>query len=110
MSSKDNLMNASYPKSAYKWSQKYADFVIGFISQSRVSADQRFLHMTPGVHIDVSGDGLGQQYVTPEEAVGKRGADVVIVGRGITGAADSRGTAHLYRQKGYEVYVQRLAQ
>ncbi|CAG2112974.1 unnamed protein product [Medioppia subpectinata] len=109
MSTKDNLMNSAFPKSAYKWSQKYKDFVIGFICQSRVSADQRFIHMTPGVHIDVSGDPLGQQYVTPEEAIKKRGADVVIVGRGITGASDREfdHTLQLYQKRAFEAYLNR---
>ena len=44
--------------------------------------------MTPGVHISVDSDGSDQRYVTPHTAVMDRGADVVIVGRGVTQAPD----------------------
>ena len=38
-----------------------------------------------------SSDGLGQQYISPEEAVGVRHTDVIIVGRGITQVRTSGG-------------------
>ena len=107
MSSKGNQLNASSSQTAYKWSKQFDDFIIGFICQSRVSADQTFLHMTPGVQIDSTGDGLGQQYVTPEDAILRRGADLIIVGRGITNASNPQTMAKLYQQKGFESYLKR---
>ena len=46
--------------------------------------------MVVGVKIEDAGakEGLGQQYISPEDAVLVRGADVIIVGRGITHSSD----------------------
>ena len=107
MSSEGNLLNQNYSQTAYKWAKKYNDFVIGFICQSRVSADQSFIHMTPGVRLSVSGDSLGQQYVSPKEAI-NRGADIVIVGRGVAEANDCESAAQLYRTQAFEAYLERL--
>lgn len=59
------------------------DFVIGFISQKKLTDEPAFVHMTPGVKLTPGKDSLGQQYVTVEDAIKKHGTDIVIVGRGI---------------------------
>ena len=41
--------------------------------------------------LETGSDGLGQQYISPEEAVGVRHTDVIIVGRGITQVRASGG-------------------
>src|SRR3989338_7130901 len=80
MSSKGHLMNANYQENALKMAEQYADFVIGFITQHALSADPHWVHFTPGIQLEVTQDALGQQYITPEEALLKQGADIMIVG------------------------------
>lgn len=36
-------------------------FVLGFVAQSSVSRDPRFIHFTPGVQLKKTSDALGQQ-------------------------------------------------
>lgn len=36
-------------------------FVLGFVAQSSMSSDPRFIHFTPGVQLNKTGDALGQQ-------------------------------------------------
>ncbi|XP_033752120.1 uridine 5'-monophosphate synthase-like [Pecten maximus] len=108
MSSAGNLATGEYTKAAVKMAEGNKDFVIGYISQSRLSTDPDFVHMTPGVKIQMGGDSLGQRYVSPQTAVTERGADVIIVGRGITGASDPLGAAKEYKQAGYSAYLNTL--
>ncbi len=72
------------------------DFAIGLIAQRRMEGvglregerqddTEDFLVLTPGIGLDVAGDGLGQYRSTPEVAVLGCGWDVIIVGRGIYG-------------------------
>lgn len=55
-----------------------------------------------------TGDGLGQQYTTPEDVLRNRGSDVIIVGRGILAAPDKLSAAESYRKSGWEAYTKRL--
>jgi orotidine-5'-phosphate decarboxylase len=66
--------------------------------------------MTPGVKIDDSGatEGPGQQYATPQSAVVTKGADVIIVGRGITHHSDPAAVVEMYRKSGWESYLNRI--
>ncbi|OTF82635.1 Phosphoribosyl transferase domain containing protein [Euroglyphus maynei] len=111
LSSQGNLMPADYAQEAYKMAIKNSDFIVGFISQAKVSADPAFIHMTPGVKIgDDKSDKLGQQYTTPEDAVQNKGADLIIVGRGIISKLDSsfeefEANILSYKQRGYDAYI-----
>jgi len=112
-------------------------------SQRRLSKDPTLLHFTPGVALAATGqpscnskarreskrcpagDGLGQQYNTPEVVLGsERQSDVIIVGRAIIKvhhcvhelasswlgqAADPAQEAQKYQRAGWAAYEKRTA-
>jgi hypothetical protein len=49
--------------------KQFGDFVAGYVCQSPLDGDPRFLYWTPGVKLAQGGDALGQKYRTPETAV-----------------------------------------
>lgn len=108
MSSSGNLLDAFYAQKTVEMADQHADFVMGFISQSQVSSNPAFIHMTPGVHMAAQGDPLGQQYQSPEDVILKRNCDVIIVGRGICQAPNFREAAGQYRQAGWDAYLKKL--
>ena len=118
MSSENNLMDAAYTQKSIEIAQQNRDFVIGFISQRSLNsaADDNFLCMTPGVKLPppgaaadaIAGDGLGQQYRTPEQVILKDGCDVVIVGRGIIAANNRKSEAERYQAEAWKAYERRI--
>lgn len=118
MSSAGNLFNsAGYRSETLAMARRNKEFVMGFIAMGAIQDDgaekvageeDDWIVMTPGVNIESKGDGLGQQYKTPEYVVGERGSDVIIVGRGIYGSGDMVGTAEEYRRRGWEAYERRV--
>ena len=110
MSSSGNLATGSYTEATVKMAEDNSDFVIGFISTSKVSKNPAFIHMTPGVKLQPGGDTLGQQYLTPEEVITNRGCDVIIVGRGIYAATDPVEATKNYQEAGFNAYKAGLEQ
>ncbi|XP_039263610.2 uridine 5'-monophosphate synthase-like [Styela clava] len=108
MSSKGNLADANYTKATVQMAEDHRDFVIGFISTSKVTTDPTFLHMTPGVKLQPGDGQLGQQYLTPDEVICKRKCDIIIVGRGITLAANRLQAAIEYKNAGWKAYLDRV--
>ncbi|KAM9225105.1 uridine 5'-monophosphate synthase [Dugong dugon] len=108
MSSSGSLATGSYTKAAVRMAEEHSEFVVGFISGSRVSMEPEFLHLTPGVQLEAGGDNLGQQYNSPQEVIGKQGSDIIIVGRGILTAPNRLEAAELYRKAAWEAYLSRL--
>ena len=66
------------------------------------------LYYFSGVKLSSGRDSLGQQYITPEEAILKKGADVIIVGRGILATDNPVQTAIQYKETGYKAYEESL--
>lgn len=110
MSSEGTLTSQEYVQGCTKMAENHTYFVVGMVSQSCVSSDPRFILFTPGVQLKEAGDALGQQYVTPKAAVLERGADVIIVGRGITQAQDPAAAALMYKEEAFVAYMERTAQ
>lgn len=106
MSSEGTLAKGNYTDETVRMAEADPDFVIGFISMRKLSADPRWIYMTPGVQLATGKDGMGQQYQTPESVV-RAGSDVIIVGRGIYGAKDPKTQAKAYRQAGWDAVMKR---
>jgi uridine monophosphate synthetase len=90
--------------------EKHQDFLVGVVCQSPdIVQNPGLLQLTPGISFDCQGDGqLGQQYCTPEDAVLSRGADIGVVGRGITKVEDPIMTAKKYRDRLWAAYEKRV--
>ncbi|XP_054716664.1 uncharacterized protein LOC129226096 [Uloborus diversus] len=108
MSTKGNLIDETYTKRIVEMGERNLDFVMGFISQHKLIEHDSLLHMCPGVGIHEEYDKLGQQYKSPEKAI-EDGADVIIVGRGITQAVDVSKTAIEYKNRAYDAYLKYIA-
>lgn len=107
MSSAGHLMGSDYIKQTLHMAEQYPEFVIGFITQHAVSPHPQWINMTPGIKLQIEGDSLGQQYITPQKAILDNGADIIIVGRGILKAADPLAEATIYREHGWNAYKKR---
>lgn len=108
MSSKGNLASGleGYTTKTVEMAEAAKEFVCGFISQGRLAGDD-FLYMTPGVQLEKGGDALGQQYNTPDNIIGDRGSDVIIVGRGVYQSDEVATSAASYREAGWQAYMKR---
>jgi orotidine 5'-phosphate decarboxylase subfamily 1 len=110
MSSKGNLIDTNYTQKTVEIAEAHQDFVIGFICQNTISHKQGLINFTPGVSMFEQGDAVGQTYNTPEMVIAK-GADVIIVGRGIYAKktpAEQIKAAEDYREAGWAAYQNRV--
>ncbi|XP_012228432.1 uridine 5'-monophosphate synthase [Linepithema humile] len=109
MSSKNALTTGDYLKSAVSIAEMASDLVVGLVSQSDLSAQPGLLQLTPGVKLSKSDDGLGQQYNNPQSVI-NAGADLAVVGRGVTEAlSDNWLTVTLeYKKQLWEAYKKRI--
>lgn len=72
-------------------------------------SSEEFVYMTPGVQVGATGDGLGQQYQTPDHVIREKRSDIIIVGRGIYRADDPKKAAQAYREAGWVAYQERIS-
>lgn len=125
MSTAGSLAQGAYTEEAVRMARAHRDFVVGFIAQRRMEgvglreneslhSEEDFLILSPGVGLDVTGDGMGQQYRTPRQVVLDSGCDVIIVGRGIYGKAGEldvkkvQEQAERYKKAGWDAYLERI--
>ncbi|GAA5870261.1 hypothetical protein JCM3774_004626 [Rhodotorula dairenensis] len=126
MSAKGNLATGDYTAKNVEAARRYPKFVMGFVAMRRVDEREEtaggiapgdgpdFVIMTPGVGLDSKGDGMGQQYRTPDQVVRESGCDIIIVGRGIYGGGDGNPSDEIvkqckrYQAAGWGAYQQRL--
>jgi len=108
MSSQGSLAKGAYQRAAVKMVQAHSAFIVGVIARHHLVDDPTVLHFTPGVKLVAGTDTLGQQYITPGQAISERGSDVIIVGRGICASQDPVAEAAIYRDVAWRAYQQRL--
>ncbi len=109
MSTKDTLTDENYTTAAMKIATNYPKVVMGVVAQKRRLDDPASLQFTPGVNLDVKGDGKGQVYNTPSIAFNEKGADFIIVGRGIYKADSPLAAAIKYKEEGWLAYSSTLS-
>jgi orotidine-5'-phosphate decarboxylase len=116
MTSKGSLAVGEYTRASVEIAQRHKEHVLGFVATRQLSADAKdesttseedFVVFTTGISISSKGDALGQQYQTPASAM-ERGADFLIVGRGIYSGPDPVASAKAYREAGWAAYLSRL--
>lgn len=104
-----SLIDEKYTKSTLQMMSEYPDLISGIVCQTPLFVDKPgMIQLTPGVQINVAGDDLGQQYNSPESVVLERGADVAVVGRGITQASEPRAAAENYKKLLWDAYLKRI--
>lgn len=108
MSCEGHLLNEHYTQQATEMMQKHPDFVIGTISQKQLVNQAGFLTMTPGVHLNATGDGMGQQYRSPTDVILKGNSDIVIVGRDIYDHNDPAHRAQEYQECCWSAYQKKI--
>ncbi|CAG9786316.1 unnamed protein product [Diatraea saccharalis] len=110
MSSEGNLITTEYTAQTVKMASKYPNVLTGFVCQTKESFnDPRYIQLTPGVQFECSKDELGQVYNTPEKVILEKGADVVVVGRGIVTAKNPEAQAVLYKNVLWSNYLRRVS-
>ena len=107
MSSKNNLIDEKYTTKTIDIANKYRNSICGFISQSKISAND-YLYMTPGVSITDKSDKNDQQYMSPYDVIYKKKSDIIIVGRSIINSDDILEETLKYKNMGWNSYLSRI--
>ncbi|KAI5720075.1 hypothetical protein M8J77_001489 [Diaphorina citri] len=110
LSCQGNLIDEKYTQETLKLSQSFPGLIAGLVCQapSVLASNPGLLQLTPGIHLNQTGDNKGQQYNGPTDVITLRGADLGVVGRGITQAPDPVEAARRYKEVMWEAYEQRL--
>lgn len=109
MSSSGNLCDESYCESSLKLAREFSHSITGIVCQSpKFLESPALIQLTPGIQLDNAGDNLGQQYNSPECAVLDKGADIGVVGRGITASENLVSAAEKYKKLLWNAYLRRI--
>lgn len=107
-SANGSLITETYTKATLKIASEYSDLITGIVCQNPLFTDKPgIIQLTPGVRLDVLKDDLGQQYNSPQKIILESGADIAVVGRGITQSPKPGVTAEMYKKLLWEAYQQR---
>lgn len=110
MSSSSNMISSEYTRKIIEYirGKNPNDISIGGLVIQRGAANlntAEILTMTPGIALDMAGDGANQQYSIPDVRSNKRGL-FWIVGRGITTCkGDVIENTEKYRSLGWEYFI-----
>lgn len=104
MSSAGSLWTQDYVDFTLRMGELNDDFVIGFVCQSRLTSNLRLINIISGIKLQAGKDNLGQQYLTPFDAITKKGGDVIVVGRGIFESGNPADAARQYRDAAFAAY------
>lgn len=105
-----NLITPDYTAETVKMASKYPHLMSGFVCQNKNTFnDPGLIQLTPGVQLESTKDDLGQVYNTPEKVILEKGADVVVVGRGIVAAKNPEVQAVLYKDTLWKNYLKRVS-
>lgn len=105
-----SLITETYTKSTVKLATEYSDLITGIVCQSPLLTENPgIIQLTPGVQLGVAKDDLGQQYNSPQRVILERGADIAVVGRGITQSPEPGVAAEKYKKLLWDAYLQRIA-
>ncbi|XP_051163571.1 uridine 5'-monophosphate synthase-like [Leptopilina boulardi] len=107
MSSEGALKNGNYISQTISMTTDIS-LVSGVVCQSNIFSDPGLIQLTPGVKLSKSGDDLGQRYNTPEDVVNS-GADLAVVGRGITEATEKLAAVMEYKKQLWDAYEKRIS-
>lgn len=111
MSSSGNLIGQKYVEDTMRLTSDGADkdIIAGIVCQSGDTVvAPGLLQLTPGCQLKESNDELGQQYATPDIVIKDKGADIVVVGRGIIKAKNVEETAKTYKEALWNAYMERV--
>jgi uridine monophosphate synthetase len=104
-----NLITPDYTSETVKMAAKYPNLITGFVCQNKNTfSDPGLLQLTPGVQLESVKDNLGQVYNTPEKVILEKGADIVVVGRGIVAAKSPETQVIVYKEALWKNYLKRI--
>ena len=103
-----NLTSPFYKKAAEEIAKANLDFIIGFMSQSRVSEKPQLINFVSGIHLFAERDHEEEKYKSPQAVIEDKQCEFMVIGRGITHSKDIRASAIQYRKAGWRAYKDRF--